>query len=362
MVPEGTYSAASFPSNRAVTSWRRLTQGSSPKTSSPTSASAMARRMPGEGFVTVSLRRSIMVVCSLARPLAVEHFDGGASHIALIIGLVPFEFQASAAQVSGHPAPGTTGEMTGHRHRRSPRTAGQGFTRAAFPDAHDERLGIEHPDKLGIDALRKGRVVLKARAPRGHVKRLRVIHEHDTVRVAHRDRRDLKRGAIDHERFAQYLPRRSLHRNLGPFQPRLTHLHPNLVDHPMAGKELQFEHARQGLDLDGGLLRHATVIDILRQATNAVAAHLRLTADRVKYAHAEIGMGRGQDQDQAISANTKVPVTDRPCHLRRMVDRLLEAIDIDIVIPYAVHFGEFHAPTSIREVCHSAMLTVLYQR
>ena len=36
-----------------------LTVGSSPKTSSPTSASAMARRIAASGFVTVSLRRSI---------------------------------------------------------------------------------------------------------------------------------------------------------------------------------------------------------------------------------------------------------------------------------------------------------------
>src|SRR5262245_40225082 len=115
MVPEGTYSAASFPSNWAVTSWRRLTQGSSPKTSSPTSASAMARRMPGEGLVTVSLRRSIMLMCSIEIPLAVEHFDGRADHIDLIIDFVPFEFQAAAEQMPGHATPSTTGEMTGHR-------------------------------------------------------------------------------------------------------------------------------------------------------------------------------------------------------------------------------------------------------
>src|SRR5215475_13961021 len=169
MVPEGTYRAASFPSNRAVTSWRRLTQGTSPKTSSPTSASAMARRMPGDGLVTVSLRRSIMVVCSLAKPLAVEHFDGGTSHINLIVGLVPFKFQAATAQVPGHPAPGTTGKMTGHRHCRSPCTTGQGFARAAFPDTHGKCPGVEHPDEHGINPLRKGRVMFKARAPRRHV-------------------------------------------------------------------------------------------------------------------------------------------------------------------------------------------------
>ena len=36
-----------------------MTVGSSPKTSSPTSASAIARRIAGVGWVTVSLRRSI---------------------------------------------------------------------------------------------------------------------------------------------------------------------------------------------------------------------------------------------------------------------------------------------------------------
>jgi hypothetical protein len=59
-VPEGKKSAASMPKRRAISSCRRFTVGSSPKTSSPTTADAMASRMPGEGWVTVSLRRSTM--------------------------------------------------------------------------------------------------------------------------------------------------------------------------------------------------------------------------------------------------------------------------------------------------------------
>src|SRR5680860_611182 len=59
MTPEATKSAASFPRSAATRSWRRLMVGSSTYTSSPTSASAMARRMPAEGRVTVSLRRSM---------------------------------------------------------------------------------------------------------------------------------------------------------------------------------------------------------------------------------------------------------------------------------------------------------------
>src|SRR5262245_11214984 len=60
MVPEGTKSAASLPRISAARSCRRLTVGSSRWTSSPTSASAIARRMARVGLVTVSLRRSII--------------------------------------------------------------------------------------------------------------------------------------------------------------------------------------------------------------------------------------------------------------------------------------------------------------
>src|ERR687895_1473361 len=58
MVPVTVYRAASFPVSSAARSWRRLTVGSSPNQSSPTSASAMALRMAGDGLVTVSDRRS----------------------------------------------------------------------------------------------------------------------------------------------------------------------------------------------------------------------------------------------------------------------------------------------------------------
>src|SRR5215207_790282 len=59
IVPEGAYRAASLPSRSATYSSNLFTVGSSPKTSSPTGASSIARRIPSVGRVTVSLRRSI---------------------------------------------------------------------------------------------------------------------------------------------------------------------------------------------------------------------------------------------------------------------------------------------------------------
>ncbi len=59
-VPEGKNRPASMPNVPAANSCSRITVGSSPKTSSPTSAAAIAARIAADGRVTVSLRRSII--------------------------------------------------------------------------------------------------------------------------------------------------------------------------------------------------------------------------------------------------------------------------------------------------------------
>ena len=57
IVPDGRNSAASWPSSSATRSWSAFTVGSSPRCSSATSAEAIARRIPSEGRVCVSLWR-----------------------------------------------------------------------------------------------------------------------------------------------------------------------------------------------------------------------------------------------------------------------------------------------------------------
>src|SRR5690606_16424711 len=65
IVPVGTKRAASCPRSSAANSCKRWTVGSSPKTSSPTSAVDIARRIAEVGWVTVSLRRSIIPISLL---------------------------------------------------------------------------------------------------------------------------------------------------------------------------------------------------------------------------------------------------------------------------------------------------------
>src|SRR5262245_6169970 len=64
MVAEGRKMLAALPSNAATCTCKALVVGSSPRCSSPTTAWAIACRMPGVGWVTVSLYRSI-IVCTL---------------------------------------------------------------------------------------------------------------------------------------------------------------------------------------------------------------------------------------------------------------------------------------------------------
>ena len=65
MVPVGTNSPASRPKISAARRSSRFTVGSSPYTSSPTSAAAIAIRISGVGRVTVSDRRSIKSTSSV---------------------------------------------------------------------------------------------------------------------------------------------------------------------------------------------------------------------------------------------------------------------------------------------------------
>src|SRR5437899_12431585 len=86
MQPEGTKSAASLPKISAARRSSLLTVGSSRYTSSPTSASAMARRMDGVGRVTVSLRKSttgaLIVVAQTDSDLGVWNQNGGGEGVA----------------------------------------------------------------------------------------------------------------------------------------------------------------------------------------------------------------------------------------------------------------------------------------
>src|SRR2546421_12994877 len=115
IVPLGTKRAASFPARSAANSCRRLIVGSSPYTSSPTSARYIAAFISGEGRVTVSLLRSInmfdtfLSICVIVSSLPAQaHPAIQVSHFRLL-----HPHRGHCPLVNFHPGPHSPREVSG---------------------------------------------------------------------------------------------------------------------------------------------------------------------------------------------------------------------------------------------------------
>src|ERR1035437_6018603 len=163
MVPLGTNTAASLPRRAAISSSSRRTVGSSPHTSSPTSASAMTRRISASGVVKVSLRRSTGTD------------DAGDIAGNLRVGVV----------IAGHAHPVATGVLgiveggVGRRQEFLRRGGVLGVGGA--PDAHGQRHRLPAAVDGNHDGLGGGADLLgdHARIGRGGVR-----HDHDELLAA----------------------------------------------------------------------------------------------------------------------------------------------------------------------------------
>src|SRR5947207_2968732 len=85
------------------------------------------------------------------------------------------------------------------------------------------------------------------------------------------------------------------------------------------------------------------VINIFGNAAQAVAAHLRLATVGVEHAHAGVGFLRRANQDQTIRPDSEMTVAHCPAQSGRIAGHgVPETIQIDVVVPGALHFGEAH--------------------
>ena len=89
------------------------------------------------------------------------------------------------------------------------------------------------------------------------------------------------------------------------------------------------------------------IVDVLGHAADAVAAHFRFAAVGVEHPHPGRGDRRRANQDQPVAAHAKMPIRDAPGQLGRVVrQRLMKAIDVNVVVANAVHLGETHGSYS----------------
>src|SRR5438309_10981087 len=171
MVPDGTNSAASFPTRSAKASWRALIVGSSPYTSSPTSASAMALRISGVGRVTVSERRSTKPELTGSRLSALPLGSGGGvalgQHVARPVRSLPVRHRRGLCDPGHEPGAGDELVLVDVA-----RAVGVHVPR---PDAHDEL-------RLGPLLLQRIVEVDRGRAVEAHARRaLEVDEQHSDL-------------------------------------------------------------------------------------------------------------------------------------------------------------------------------------
>ena len=177
----------------------------------------------------------------------------------------------------------------------------------------------------------------------------RLLKKDDAVRIARRNRRDLKRPP-------QRLNRRPAHNaaaqqagHARAVEHGLAHIHAHRDN--LAALHIQQKRfdARKRLQRHGSLARHAAVVDVFANAARRVAAHRALRAVRVEHDHPEIGDVAGRDDDQAVRADAEMAVAQGPGQRRKILRMLLKAVDINVVVAKPVHLAELHRQPSVTE-------------
>lgn len=124
---------------------------------------------------------------------------------------------------------------------------------------------------------------------------------------------------------------------------RLTHIYGDaLYLAILAGEELEGLDAGKGLEgSNGASVGQSVVINIFAYAARGIATHLSFRAVGVEHTHPEVGNIGGEDKDDTIASNAEMAVAHSASEGGDIVrNRGRQAVDINIIVACALHFGE----------------------
>ena len=128
-----------------------------------------------------------------------------------------------------------------------------------------------------------------------------------------------------------------------PIQHRRAHLRAHGAYVAIFQQYLRPAQTAAGFHHHGSFRRAARLIKVACRTAQAVPAHFRLAAIGVENAHARICLLRRADQNQPIRPHAIVRPRNAHGQRRRVAHLLRKRIHIDIIVPQALHFDEFHA-------------------
>ena len=187
-------------------------------------------------------------------------------------------------------------------------------------------------------------MVLEERADARQIHPLHVVDEHDAVGVADGDGGDVPHVAADLNGLVYKSRAGGVNGYLGGLKDGRTHADAHALNHAVLQVKPERLDARAGFNVDYGLVGHAALVDVLGDAADSVAAHLRLRAVGVVHIHLEVGLVGWADADKPVAARAEVPVGHLAGKLGpgRLGQVLLKAVDVHIVVAAALHFSKLH--------------------
>ena len=187
-------------------------------------------------------------------------------------------------------------------------------------------MAVKNLHKFHVDALRKMLMLLQCGTDGTQRRIVRVVTENNAVGIAHRN-----------GHAGDFLLQCS--QSDGIFHHCLAHLHCRLLHKTVFHVQFQSADARQGFNIEGGFAGVAFVVHKFSHAADTVAAHFRFAAVGIENAHFEVGDLGILNQNQAVGADTEVPVRPFNGQLRRILHL---TVVVEIVVAKALHFRQMH--------------------
>ena len=144
---------------------------------------------------------------------------------------------------------------------------------------------------------------------------------------------------------------RAGHRDLPALQDRGAHVDAR-ADHRPVRVALHGDPLHTVARIDTELVPRpqTSVGDVLRQAPDAIAAHLGDFAVRIVIVHEEVGVSRAHDADESVRADAEVAVAYRGDEHRVRLQCVVEILEQHEVVPRSVRLHELHPQPFIRSL------------
>ncbi len=121
---------------------------------------------------------------------------------------------------------------------------------------------------------------------------------------------------------------------------RLAHQHRSAPNLTVAFNQLQLLNAVIGFNAHFILVNNLIIVKILAHATDGVAANAAVATVHIVNLNVNISLIRRANHHHAVAANAPVSPAQAHCQTGRVIQLLLQAVEVNIIVAAALHFSK----------------------